>query len=301
MTCVRRAWLTLDSRSVELHDEAAGYFVTELDLGSPDVRDVVNNRPDANGIDDRTQFFGGRVVSVTIVALEAAGAQIDAVASMFGPYMAPNVRPTLHYVLDRPGTPERTMTVRSSAYSWLVNNDYQRDIQLQWVAADPLAYDTVTKTATATPGASVADGRTYDWTPGRTYPDVTPTPAGAANLTTNGDVPVRPLLVITGPVTAPLVNFQIATSGAQAGRVVFVQAMVIDAGKTVTVDCEQRRAWRDGDPSQDVTSFLNWSGIANNGGWPALIPGVAIRMSMTGSTTTAATKVDAYWKDAYLS
>lgn len=300
MVCVRRAWLTLDTKSVELHDEAAGYFVTELDLGSPDVREVTNNRPDAHGIDDRTLFMGGRVVSVAITALEQAGAQIDAVAAMFGPFMAPHLRPTLHYVLDRPGNPERTMTVRASTYSFLVDNDYQRDIQLSWVAADPIAYDPAQKSGTAYAGATTADGRTYDWTPDRTYSDAQPL-ATPVDLTNAGDVPARPLLKIYGPITAPIVSFTKLAGSVASGRVPFVQACVIDAGHTIEVNTSQRSAYRDGDPAQDVTSLISWAGMAANGGWPILQPGVVTRMGLAGQTTTGATKVEAFWNEGFLS
>lgn len=95
--CIRRAWLTLGALTMPLEDESRGYFCTKLDLGYPDVRDVVNNRPDQHGIDDRTQYFGARVVSADLVA---RGQPVDEVAAAFAPFMVPSVRPTLHYVLD---------------------------------------------------------------------------------------------------------------------------------------------------------------------------------------------------------
>ena len=136
--CIRRAWLTLGALTMPLEDKDAGYYCTELNLGYPEVRDVVNNRPDQHGVDDRTAYFGSRIVSANITAQQAP---VDAVAASFAPFMVPGVRPVLHYVLDRPGTPERAFTVRASGYSWPVTGSRRRDIQLQWVAADPVAVD----------------------------------------------------------------------------------------------------------------------------------------------------------------
>src|SRR5215831_18145121 len=132
--CARTAWLTLDTRTVYLEDLTKGYFCTELDLGYPEVREVMSNKPDAAGADDRTNLFGARVVSANITAAASAGAVIDDVADSFAPYMDPAARPVLHYVLDRPGTPERTLTLRAAAWSWPIAGPYDRDIHLQWVA-----------------------------------------------------------------------------------------------------------------------------------------------------------------------
>ena len=139
MACVRTAWLTLDGMSMPLENEAAGYFCGSLDLGWPVVREVVNDRPNADGTDDLTTLMGARAVTADITAIAGVGAVIDAVASGFGPFMVPSVRPVLHYVLDVPGAAERTLTLRASGYAWPIVGPFTRDVQLQWVAADPIA------------------------------------------------------------------------------------------------------------------------------------------------------------------
>ena len=151
--CVRSAWLVLGNTTLALEDATKGYFCTSLDLGYPAVRDVVDNRADRNGADDRTTLFGPRAVTANITALAGAGARIDTVAAAFAPYMTPSARPVLHYVLDRPGQPQRTLTVRPAGFSWPIQGPYQRSIQLQFVAADPVAYDPTVQTATCGPGA----------------------------------------------------------------------------------------------------------------------------------------------------
>jgi hypothetical protein len=149
-SCVRSAWLDLygdGTVTVPLENAGAGYFCSSLDLGSPVVRAVTTNRPDTDGEDDRTQYLGGRVVTVALSAYAGAGAQMDAVPGLFARFMAPAARPILHYVLNRPGTPERTLTVRAAAFAWPIAGPEVVNVQLQFEAADPAAYDPTARLA----------------------------------------------------------------------------------------------------------------------------------------------------------
>lgn len=294
--CVRSAWLTLGSSTVQLEDTTKGYFCTQLDLGYPAPREVMSSRPDQDGVDDRTQYMGARVVSANITALQGAGARVDDVADNFARYMVPSARPVLHWILDRPGAPERTLTVRGTGYSWPVAGPYQRDIQLQWMAADPIARDPTVNTATAWTGGAGGAGRAYPLTFPRVYPAGTTSPNSAV-LSTPGDVALRPLLRVYGPITAA--NIQIAQSNPNtAWNVRFVGGYVIDAGHYVDVDCAQKSALRDGDPAQPVISKIDWTSTT----WPAVAPLPATGLlSMSGGGTSALTQVQAIWQDGYLS
>jgi hypothetical protein len=296
--CVRRVWLVLDGQQLDLHDEQGGYFITEFDPGAPTVRDVTNNRPDANGLDDHTQFLGGRVVTVSLTAIRSAGAQVDAVASSFAPFMVPSARPVLHYVLDRPGAPERIMNVRAAQYAYKVNDPEQRDVQLQFVAADPLAYDPAVQSGVAFAGsAGNVAGRSYDLTFDRTYPAGSTSPSDAL-LVPAGDVPVAPLLRLYGPATGAAVRFTVG--GANAGAVGLVASYVIAAGHYVEVDTDERTAYLDGDRTKNVLTSLNWNLIISSG-WPRLAPGVTTEMAYTGTSTTTSSQAVAFWNDGYLS
>jgi hypothetical protein len=298
--CVRAAWLELEGLTVQLHDEGAGHFVTALDLGSPEVREVVNNRPDADGIDDRTQYLGGRVVSCEVTALESAGATVDAVADLFAPFMMPNVRPTLHYVLDRPGLPERTLVVRAQSYHWVVDVPEQRDYQMVWVAADPIARGATAQTKVAYAGTAGLVGRSYNWTPNRVYP-AGASPAQPVILNTPGVVPVGPLLRIYGPITAANAKLVVAATGAPAGCIPLVGSYTIDAGHFVEADCDAQTVTLDGNPAQSVLTSINWTAMAAGGGWPTLLPRTDMRLTLAGSSTSTATQVVATWTDGYLS
>lgn len=292
MTCVRRAWLSLNGRTVEL--EGRGYGCTSLDLGAPEVRDVTNNRPDADGIDDRTRYMGGRAVTATIAAVAGGGARIDEVASSFGPFMVPSARPELHYVLDRGTNPERVLVVRASAYQWPIEGPDQREIALSWIAPDPIARDPVGRQAVAMAGSAVAFGRAYPWRPPRTYPAGSQGPTVGV-IESDGDVPVRPYLRIFGPCDNPVVSFN-ATNPA-GSFVVALDEYRIDAGQFVGIDTDNHVAYLNDDPTQSVLSAVDWASVV----WPVLpvAPG-STEMSLVADNTNYLTQVVASWRDGYL-
>jgi hypothetical protein len=301
MACVRRAWLDLDGAVLPLEDEAGGWVCTTLDLGYPEVREVTNARPDQDGTDDRSRYFGSRGVSADIQTRAAWGVSVDDVASRFAPYMAPSARPTLHYVLDRPGAAERVLTLRGSGYSWPIEGGARRDIQLAWVAADPLPRDAVTKTVAAWSGSSSAPGRLYDLTYPRLYP-----PGGGgkvqAHLVSNGDVPVAPVIRIYGPITGPeaqVWHWRRVDMGEQAYFFLrFAPSFIVAAGEYVEVDCQRHTATRNGDPTASVVSSILWLSSA----WPLIYPAASyeVRMQLSGDSTSGITQAVATWQDRYL-
>jgi hypothetical protein len=291
--CTRTAWLSLSGLpDVPLEDESSGYFCSELTLGSPTVREVISNRPDQDGADDRTAYLGPRTVSAKLTAIRTAGAVIDAVATMFGPYLQPSARPTLHYVLERGDNPERVLTLRGSAYEWSVIGADGRDVHLQWTAADPVAYDPATYSATAWAGTSTAGGRSYDRTYDRTY-----APGGMSSTTGQiigkGDLPVRPVVDIFGPITDPLVRF--SDTAGDSWVIAFAAGYRIDATNYVTVDTAAHSAYANGDPTASVLASLDWTRLV----WPVLPPRVAVSFILGGTNTTQASQVAASWRDGY--
>lgn len=298
MVCVRRAWLVLGSQTVALEDMDAGYFCTELDLGFPEIREVVENRPaPLNGTVDRTALFGSRAVSANLTGQAGHGMTADQIATLFAPFMLPANRCQLHYVLDRPGTPERVLTVRAAGYTWPISGSPSRDIQLSWVAPDPIMRDPVVKTATAFAGTGTAAGRTYPLTFNRVYPVGGVAPSTGL-ISSAGDVaPLRPRLRIYGPVTTPVVSFVASdpVAGVVNYSVVFVAGFRIDPGHWVDVDTAMKTATTD--TGLSVMSSVDWQASV----WPALpvAPG-STTMTMTGSTTSQITQVVASWQDGYL-
>jgi len=293
--CVRAAWLDLGGSILQLEDPSKGYFCESLNLGYPAVRDVTNNRPDQHGIDDRTTLFGARVITADITAVAGAGAQIDDVASDFGPYMNPAARPVLHYILDRPGNPERTVVVRASDYAWEVAGADVREIHLAWVAADPVMRDATVKTATAWAGSGSAGGRLYNLVFNRGYTAGGSSPT-KANIAPAGDVGVRPLFRIYGPATTPQIIWYLFPAG-QTGSIRMVAGYQVAANHYLEIDSATKTAYVDGDPNQPAMASLDWQNTA----WPLIgpAPGYA-QMQLSATSTSAVTQVQAIWSDGYL-
>jgi hypothetical protein len=298
-TCVRKAWLVLPSgQSIQLENAAAGYFCTSLDLGAPIVRDVTTPRPDQHGLDDRSMFFGGRTVTADITALRGAGASIDGVAAAFAPFMMPDVRPVLHYVLERPGNPERVLTVRGESVDWPIVGPSERNIVLTFIAADPILRDPTVQMATSWSG-STASGRVYSWTPPRIYP----TGGSSVNATiiTHGDLPAHPVLSIYGPITTPKVTFHTLVNNTLF-QVWGVAGFAIAPGHYCQIDTTARTALMDGDPSQNVLGSIDWLNTI----WPVIPPSpdgatMTLAGDPAGGVMTGVTQVQATWQDAFLS
>lgn len=294
--CVRRAWLTLGALSLPLEDETAGYFCQSLDLGSPDIRDQTSSRPNADGIDDQTMFMGGRAVVAEVSALAGAGARIDAVASAFDPFMVPSARPVLHYVLDRPGAAERTLTLRAAGHSWPIAGPYQRDIHLQWVASDPYAYEPNDNTAAAWFGTPTETGRTYTdpyyVRHGRDYGNIQEAGPSVAYMLNGGDVPAYPMLRVYGPVSAPVI-----TMGGGAGQVRTTPDFRVDAADYVTIDSAKHLAYRGDNPDDSVISWIDFQNTA----WPVLPPHTNTYLWPTGQDYTHVSQVTATWRNGFLS
>lgn len=297
-TCVRKAWLVLGAQTVQLENPAAGYFCSSLDLGYPAVRDVVSNRPDQDGIDDRTRYWGGRVISADITALAGAGATIDAVAASFAPFMTPTARPDLHYVLDRPGAAERVIrSLRASGYSWPVVGPFERDIQLQWIAGDPYARDPTQKTATAWAGSSTPPGRAYNLTFNRIYPPGASSPT-VATITVAGDQNVRPLIRVYGPINGGTVRVSSTSGGTYP--VAFLASNYIPAGQWVDIDCSRRTVV--GSDGSSKLAAVDWGNLTSPwAGWPLLVPGANSMTLLGGTGTSGVTQAQCIWQDAYLS
>jgi hypothetical protein len=285
--CIRRAWLVLGSTTLPLEDADAGYSCSGLDLGYPDVRDVVNNRPDTDGVDDRTALMGARAVTANIKTTDGG----DPVSTIFAPFMGPALRPELHYVLDRPGAPERVLTVRASGYSWPISGSLAREVQLAWVAADPVIRSALVHTATAWSGSGTP-GRVYNLKFDRVYPAGSASPV-SGTITTDGDVAVQPYLRIFGPITAPVVSF--LSPGGGGGRVALTS--ITDAGHFVGIDTRAHTAFLDDNPALSVLSSIDWTTLV----WPKCPPlPAATTMTLDGTGTSSSSQVQATWRDGYL-
>jgi hypothetical protein len=288
----------LGDRQIPLEDDLSGYVCTELDLGYPSVRAVTSNRPDQDGIDDRTKYAAERQMSADLRAMGGTMTP-DEIGASFATFMIPNARPELHYVLDRPGTPERFAIVRAADYTWKISGARNREIHLAWVAADPYVNGAELRTAVAMAGASVIPGRAYPLHFNRIYPVGGGSPS-TGEIRSDGDVTVRPLLRIYGPVTNPRVTMTPTTGADPFGppaEIVFVAGFIVAAGSYVDVDTNAKTAFVGGDPANSVMAQINWAQTT----WPILptLPYYSW-LQLFGDSTSGVTQVQAIWYDRFL-
>jgi hypothetical protein len=302
---VRRFWLTLGPGApLYLTDLVRGYGCIQLDLGYPEIREVVNNRPDTDGTFDRTNLFGARAVTAEILAWPGGESTIDDVVRLFGPYLDPRSRPVLHVTQfsDQPDVdlqaPEKTLTLRAARMASPMTHPKSRSVQMAWVAPDPILRDVTVNTAIARSGSSTSAGRTYPLAYPRAYP-IGGSISTIGVISTPGDVPVRPLFRVFGPITNPRIYvptyYPLPVVDGPAGFIVWNG--IIDAGHYVEFDTIAKVALYDGDPAQPVTSSIDWGTLV----WPVIrpIPGTG-RMQLLGDSTTNITQAQAIWQDGYL-
>jgi hypothetical protein len=297
--CRRAAWLTLeDGRVVELEDDTAGYVCAALDIGAAEIREVVDNRPDAHGIDDRTRLMGARVVTAHIVAGGWGTRTMDDIARSFGPFVVPSVRPVLHWITDSPETDyaERTLVLRAAGYTSPIEGASKRDMHLAWTAPDPVVRAAITRSALARPASTAMLGRRYPLTFNRVYP-LEGAGAVIGQIVSNGDVDVLPLVRIYGPITAP--SFTVTTYPPGAATITqtfsFKPAFRLDAFHYVDVDCEQHTATLD--DARRVEASIDWARST----WPvARAGGVLNTFVLNGASTDHTTQAGALWRDGFL-
>jgi hypothetical protein len=298
MASKRSAWLVLDDRIMPLDDYAAGYAMTELDIGYPDVRDVTNNRPAQHGIDDQTRYFGGRVVTAKITAWPGATVPLDDIIDAFGPYMNPGARPELHYRTLSSKDIERVIVLRASAFAAPMPSPGLRQFQLSWVAPDPVIRDAALKSGRAWSGSSSPPGRAYNLAYARIYPPGSGAPSVAV-LYTDGDIAVPPFLRVYGPITGPYIEIVSQTDSGDdiTGGIRFESSLTVDPGQWLDIDVRNHTARIDGDPAQSVVNRLDFGATT----WPFLQSSPYVNyLSLSGSSTSGITQVEAYWQDLYL-
>jgi hypothetical protein len=278
--CARQAWLVSGSSLLALEDTAAGYYCSSLDLGFPALREVSNPRPDQHGTDDTTQYYGARGVTAALTAGPLGTKSMDAVAASFGPYMTPAPGPALHYVLDRPGWPERVLSpLRATGYAAPIAGPAERSIQLQWLAAQPFAANPV-------PVQNVLGFGTNWQSP--------PTP---------GDVAAWPVVRFGGPASGPQnVGMQKWPSTTYIGHLALnANVSMASAANWLDVDTYNRTVTDETGASRlDLVDWVNmvWTSTVPRSidmGTDSTVLWAPVRNGGTGATTTRITWYDWYY------
>lgn len=295
--CGRRAWLVLAGYpNMALEDDAGAWFCSELDIAWPEIRSVTSNRPDRDGVDDRTALFGARAVTAKITAMAGADT-VDDIARRFAPFMIPAARPELHWTLDTPADDhrERMLVVRATDFSAPITGSTRWAIQLAWTAPDPIVRDAEWRQVDTRPGV-IAGGFGFPITFDLTFGGATP--AVPAQMVSAGDVPVTPVITIWGPITGPALTLQSFPPGAPATTrtLTFLAGYRIDPGHWLSVDVAARTCVDDTGRHQEAQ--IDYAATT---GWPVGLPnGVQNVLQLTGTSYSPVTVARATWRDGWV-
>lgn len=187
-------------------DESNGWFVQSLDVGYPAVRQVVNNRADADGTYDSTQYFGARTVSLVLRAVGDRRASFEELSK----FLRPSTRPVLFFTVD--GTERRVRLRPNGRSSAFVGSPNSQEFLAQWVAPDGVVEAADESVAVAQASTGGEAGRTYDLTFDRFYPATSP--VGSVTVVNAGTASAQDFVIsLFGPCVNP--RFENLTTGQQ--------------------------------------------------------------------------------------
>lgn len=222
------------------------------------------------------QFYGPRLLTLTVQATAPTQALRDVARAYVHQAFPVSDLATLRW--DEPVPVQ--MAVRRSgkiAETYMTLADVVFSIPL--VAPDPRKYSTTLHTATANQAAAAA-GLAPPLTPPFTLP--AGAPPMAVSCTNNGSFETRPLVTITGPITAPAVVNQ------TTGATVSFSGLTLTATDVLAVDFNGPQALLNGvSRNADVSSS-----------WWVMPPGTT-GIAVTGTTALGST-VTVAWRDAWI-
>lgn len=244
---------------------ASGFVPQTLTIGFPEVRDVVDKRPIADGTYDYTAYYGsGSVQLVVAIASELTpGLDDEDLLDMLKAWMPPGRRTYLHYRFS-PTKPLRRILCRTTAasrpYNFVRNNFGM--VSLGWRSVDGVSEAVDEITFDLSPGGTGELGRAYDLTFDRTYPASTPLGTAVRNILGTDDA--LPFVRIFGPCTQP--RIENITTGK---KLEFLSTFSLLAGEFLDIDFKEGTVLLDGNPANSRYDKVDFS-VSE---WWTLIPG----------------------------
>jgi hypothetical protein len=256
----------------------------QWDLGSPEVRASVSDRPGADGTVDASGYTGSRTVTMDLVirgdVINSAYAYAERLAAMAHPYR----RPKLKIVRNSPEARGQTWTLelRGNPYSLAFGQRAAALLEMQLSFVAPLGY-------------LEGDYQGYDTLPAGLNPAVSwhfpvalpnnfgysaPT-SPSITVTVGGSAPITPLVFIYGPVTNPKV-------GDEAGNVFAFDGLELASGDTVQIDMGAGTVLLNGTANASLFNNVDWS---QSSFWRWL-PG-----THTFKYTATSGHASVYWRD----
>jgi len=261
-------------------DETVGLWLVDLDLGFPEIREVVQARPGRDGNYDHTMWHGARTITCNLVADNVA------ILDRLGGFMKPAARPILRFTA---GGTERQAEMRVTSYAAPLATTARRgiiDISAQWSVPTGRIKSAAEHEITAFP-TGLEEGRVYDLDHDRAYP---PT-SGVGNTTVhnagNDHTPI--LMRIYGPCTDPKIENR--TVGAKLET----SGLVLNEGEYVEIDSGERTVYFQSDPAQSLYDRVDFA-VSD---WFYLDPGVNV-LRFYPEASAPPCQIDYVWRDSWV-
>ncbi len=269
---------------LELDNWETGIACSELDLGWPATRSVVDDRPGADGTFDDTTHFGARAVSVKLAVFAGTAGTRRSLVDKVAAFCHPGLRPVMEWE-DPTGGGLRAITLRADQGSAPMTNAAVTEMSVSWVAPAGVITSAVTRAIEMLPDTAAA-GRAYTKTFPMTYPAYT---AGATMALNQGSSPTEWLAAIYGPCTGPRID------NLSAGSAISFPGLTIVGGDYLEVDSAARTVRLNGEPSASRYSFLDFTGSS---WWQLGVGASIVEFSAASSTPPCSARLS--WKDTFL-
>lgn len=259
---------------------AEGFHGVGVDVGSPTVRDVVDDRPGDDGTIDATAHHGARTVTITATVTDTATDTTATVLARLATWCHParrfwvwlEVDGVIRQIYCRPDKVAAPLAARL------------RSVQLQLVAPTGLLEATSLSSVWLPPVGSAAAGRTYPLTPPRSYPAAGP--SGPMTVVSAGSAPAPWVAKIYGPCTDPVLHSgddQVSTTG-----------LTVAAGDYLEVDSQERTVRLNGEAGASRYGFLDFPNVT----WWRIQPGLNT-LRLTAATASAPAGCRLEWRDRH--
>lgn len=251
--------LELNGQTLDL-TPANGFNIRDFNIGFPVIRSVMDDRPNVDGMDDRTRFFGSRVVSLDMDLVGNKWTLMDQLA----PYLNPKNRP---YLVFTDAAQARRIRLRASEETAVITapTNIQR-VLLQWVAPDGVAETVAQSSQTVTAAVTPSPGFTFNFGFDLVFPNSTP--SGRTNVNTVGNAQCYPVMQLWGPCVNPRIdNQQDPNSSGVPKQLGF--NITLSASQYLEVDTRERTVLLNGNANAPRYNTLDFA----TSEWWSLAPG----------------------------
>jgi hypothetical protein len=214
-------------------------FIQASGLGSPPIRSADDDRPYDQGSFVGVDLYGARPIMVEIVVRAFGGLtfQQNKAALKAALQLGGNVESPLYF---NTGYGVQAVMARFRGMPDIIDlNRVQANattVQLSFQASDPRIYSTPTLEATCSTGSDVG-GWVFPWTfPWTFTPGIV---SGSVVAVNGGDFEMRPIIVLTGPLTNPTItNSSIPGSPSLTFAVPGGSGLTLVAGALLVIDTD---------------------------------------------------------------